>query len=104
MKKIGVDIKNGQFVVYPSGEVLSSLEGYINKAYFKQVGTTQQLKVVLIKEDTEYTLNCITGNVTFQSLVTELICNTNSYVKITLELNNNGIKDFYLVKLELPNN
>lgn len=99
MKKVSIDIKNGQFVTYPTGEVLLSLEGYINKAYFKQVGNTQQLKIVLIKEDTEYTLNCITGNVTFNSLVTELICHTGSYVSFELEKHSNDIKDFYLIKI-----
>ena len=100
MKKVGVDIKNGQFVIYPSGESLDFLEGYINKCYFKQVGTTQQLKLVLIKEDTEYILNCITGNVTYQSLVTTLIENRDSFVKLILEKFNNSIKDFYLIKLK----
>lgn len=99
MKKIAVDIKNGQFITYPTGEVLTSLEGYINKAYFKQVGNTQQLKIVLINKDIEYTLNCITGNVTFNSLVTELICKTDAYVNMILEKHSNEVKEFYLIKL-----
>ena len=42
---IGIDIKNGQFVVYPSGEVLTSLEGKITKSYYRKVGEKYQLKV-----------------------------------------------------------
>jgi len=98
---IGIDIKQGQFVIYPSGEVLSSLEGNITKCYYKTVGNSVQLKVVFEKEDKEFTLNCITGNVTYQSLVTTLIENPTNEINISLEKRNNGIRDYYLIKNNL---
>jgi len=98
---IGIDIKQGQFVIYPSGEVLSSLEGNITKCYYKTVGNSVQLKVVFEKEDKEFTLNCITGNVTYQSLVTTLIENSTNEINISLEKRNNGIRDYYLIKNNL---
>lgn len=98
---IGIDIKQGQFVIYPSGEVLSSLEGNITKCYYKTVGNSVQLKVVFEKEDKEFTLNCITGNVTYQSLVTTLIENPTNEINIFLEKRNNGIRDYYLIKNNL---
>jgi len=95
---IGIDIKNGQFVVYPSGEVLPSLEGNITKSYYRKVGEKYQLKVCFEKDGQEYTLNCITGNVTYQSLVTTLIENKGNNINILLEKKNNGINDYYLIK------
>ncbi len=95
---IGIDIKQGQFVIYPTGEVLSSLVGNITKCYYKTVGQTVQLKVVFEKDEKEFTLNCITGNVTYQSLVTTLIENSTNEINISLEKKNNGIRDYYLIK------
>ena len=94
---IGIDIKNGQFVVYPSGEVLTSLEGKITKSYYRKVGEKYQLKVCFEKDGQEYTLNCITGNVTYQSLVTTLIENEGE-MNISIEKKNNGMQDYYLIK------
>ena len=94
---IGIDIKNGQFIVYPSGEVLSSLEGTITKSYYRKVGEKYQLKVCFEKDEQEYTLNCITGNVTYQSLVTTLIENKGE-MSISIEKRNNGMQDYYLIR------
>ena len=98
MKKISVDIKNGMFTVYPTGEVLTSLVGYINKSYFKKVGESIQLKVVLVNEDKEYTLNCMTNNVTYQSLVTELINRNENKVNLNLIKEKNEHTTYYLIK------
>lgn len=95
---IGIDIKQGQFVIYPSGEVFASLEGVITKSYYKLVGQSYQLKVCFLFEEKEYTLNCITGNVTYQSLVTTLIENKSNYFNISIEKRNNGMRDYYLIK------
>lgn len=94
----GIDIKQGKFVIYPTGEELSSLTGYITKCYYKTVGQTIQLKVVFEKEGKEFTLNCITGNVTYQSLVTTLIENDNKNIDISIVKRNNGIRDYYLIQ------
>lgn len=95
---IGIDIKQGQFVIYPSGEILPFIEGTLTKCYYKNVGNSIQLKVAFKKDNKEYTLNCITGNVTYQSLVTTLIENGDSEFNISLEKRNNGIRDYYLIK------
>lgn len=99
MKKVNVDVKNGQFIIYPSGEALSTLEGYISKSYYKQVGNSTQLKVVLINENVEYTLNCMINNVTYQSLVTCLIEKIEPKVILSLEKKSNEFRDFYIFKL-----
>jgi hypothetical protein len=100
MKKIIVDIKRGQFIIYPSGESLDSLVGYINKAYYRVVGQTNQFKLVLINNNDEITLNVITGNVTYQSLVSELALNINEKVNLKLVKYNNAERDYYLIKNE----
>ena len=94
----GIDIKQGKFVIYPTGEELSSLVGNITKCYYKTVGNTVQLKVVFEKEEKEFTLNCITGNVTYQSLVTTLIENNDKNINISIIKKNNGIRDYYLIQ------
>src|ERR1035437_41692 len=100
MKKILVDIKRGQFIIYPSGESLDSLVCYINKAYYRVVGQTNQFKLVLINNNDEITLNVITGNVTYQSLVSELALNINEKVNLKLVKYNNAERDYYLIKNE----
>lgn len=98
---VGIDIKQGKFVIYPTGEELASLVGNITKCYYKTVGQSVQLKVVFEKDEKEFTLNCITGNVTYQSLVTTLIENPTNEINISLEKRNNGIRDYYLIKNNL---
>lgn len=96
MKKIIVDIKDGKFVTYPSKEVLSSIEGYVSKSYYKRVGNSNQLKIVIINENKEYTINCITNNVTYQSMVTTLI---ESQGKVNLSIQFiDGEFSYYLIK------
>lgn len=97
MKKIPIDIKNGKFTIYPSGEELSSLEGWVSHAYFRQVGNFKQLKVVIINEETEYTLNSIPNNLAYESLVTELI-GSEGKVNLILEEYFNAERTYYLVK------
>jgi hypothetical protein len=95
LKKINVDIKNGQFITYPFKEVLSSIKGYVSKCYYKKVGNSNQFKVVIINNDIEYTINCITNNVTYQSMVTTLI---ESSGKVNLELKHfEGEYPYYLI-------
>jgi hypothetical protein len=97
MEKINVDIKNGEFITYPEKKVLPFLKGYLNKAYYRTVGNSLQLKVVLIDKNIEYTLNCITGNVTYQSLVTTLIENLDDEINLILDKKSNSERDYYLV-------
>lgn len=94
----GIDIKQGKFVIFPTGEELPSIEGTLTKCYYKTVGQTIQLKVVFEKDGKEFTLNCITGNVTYQSLVTTLIENGSEKINISLIKKNNGIRDYYLIQ------
>lgn len=99
MERVNVDINQGKFVTYPDNEILLSIKGTPNKAFYKMVGQRLQLKVVIYnkEEDKEYLINSIVGNVTNQSLVTTLIENRGD-VELYLEYNNNGQNTYFLVK------
>ena len=100
MKKISVDIKNGKFVTYPGGDELSSLSGYINRSYFKQVGQSTQLKIVIVDKNIEYTLNCIANGLIFKSLVTECIEASGELNLVIKKIEDND-PPYFIVKNEL---
>lgn len=100
MEKISIDLKNG-FIIYPSREELSSLEGYVNNAYFKTAsGGLLQFKAVIINNNKEYTINGVVNTILCQSLITELIKNTGEKVNLVVE-KKQGEREYYLVKNKL---
>jgi len=98
MKKIPIDFKNGIWTVYPSGEELSSIEGYISKAYFKNTKGLLKFIVVIINENKEYTINILTNTIFGQSVITELVEKTEDKINLTIEkrIGENG--EFYLCR------
>lgn len=98
MKKVSIDIKNGQFVAYPSGEVYPFLEGYVSNSFFRNAKGVLQFKVVIINNDTEFIINGLANTLSCQSLITELVNKNESKIHLVLEkrIGENG--EYFLVK------
>lgn len=90
-----IDIKNGVFSVYGTGETLSFIEGKIERFYTRK-GQTNQIQVI-VKGDEEYCLNIYVSTSYIEDLCNQLLRYSGEVVKITL-LERNGFKNLHLIK------